>query len=49
MMAFSILGMCNWMFKWYYKGGRLTIDAIAHYMAEIVLDGITMRKLSANL
>jgi hypothetical protein len=29
MMAFSILGMCNWMFKWYSKGGRLTIDEIA--------------------
>jgi TetR/AcrR family transcriptional regulator, cholesterol catabolism regulator len=45
MMAFSILGMCNWMFKWYYKGGRLTIDEIAHSMAEIVLNGITTRTL----
>jgi TetR/AcrR family transcriptional regulator, cholesterol catabolism regulator len=44
-MAFSILGMCNWMFKWYYKGGRLTIDEIAHSMAEIVLNGITTRTL----
>jgi AcrR family transcriptional regulator len=44
-MAFSILGMCNWMFKWYYKGGRLTIDKIAHSMAEIVLNGITTRTL----
>jgi TetR/AcrR family transcriptional regulator, cholesterol catabolism regulator len=41
MMAFSILGMCNWMFKWYDKGGRLTIDEIAYHMAEIVLNGIT--------
>jgi AcrR family transcriptional regulator len=41
MMAFSILGMCNWMFKWYSKGGRLTIGEIAHNMAEIVLNGIT--------
>jgi len=46
MMAFSILGMCNWMFKWYSKGGRLTIDEIAHNMAEIVLNGITTRTLS---
>jgi TetR/AcrR family transcriptional regulator, cholesterol catabolism regulator len=43
-MAFSILGMCNWMFKWYYKGGRLTIDDIAHHMAETVLNGITTRR-----
>jgi TetR/AcrR family transcriptional regulator, cholesterol catabolism regulator len=45
MMAFSILGMCNWMFKWYSKGGRLTIDEIAHNMAETVLNGITTRTL----
>lgn len=42
MMAFSILGMCNWMFKWYTTGGRLTIDEIAYHMAEIVLNGITI-------
>ena len=41
MMAFSILGMCNWMFKWYSKDGRLTTDEITHNMAEIVLNGIT--------
>ena len=41
MIAVSILGMCNWMFKWYSKGGRLTIDEIGHHMAEIVLNGIT--------
>lgn len=46
MMAFSILGMCNWMFKWYSKDGRLTIDEITHNMAEIVLNGITTRALS---
>jgi TetR/AcrR family transcriptional regulator, cholesterol catabolism regulator len=45
MMAFSILGMCNWMFKWYSKGGRLTIDEIGYHMAEIVLNGITTRIL----
>jgi AcrR family transcriptional regulator len=49
MMAFSILGMCNWMFKWYYKGGRLAIDEIAHHMAEIVLNGITTRTFSGSL
>lgn len=49
MMAFSILGMCNWMFKWYYKGGRLTIDEIGHHMAEIVLNGISTRTLSSPL
>lgn len=43
MMAFSILGMCNWMFKWYSKGGRLAIDEIAYHMAEIILNGITTR------
>ncbi len=43
MMAFSTLGMCNWMFKWYTKGGRMTIDEIAYHMAEIVLNGISIR------
>lgn len=46
MMAFSILGMCNWMFKWYTKGGRLSIDEIAYHMAEIVINGITTRTAS---
>jgi hypothetical protein len=46
MMAFSILGMCNWMFKWYSKDGRLTIDEITQNMAEIVLNGITTHALS---
>jgi len=46
MMAFSILGMCNWMFKWYTKGGRLSTDEIAYNMAEIVLNGITTRTAS---
>jgi AcrR family transcriptional regulator len=46
MMAFSILGMCNWMFKWYTKGGRLSIDEIAYHMAEILLNGITTRTAS---
>lgn len=31
-VCFAALGMCNWMYKWYAKGGRLSSSEIAdHY------------------
>jgi hypothetical protein len=38
--AFMILGMCNWMFRWYRKGGRLSTTALAQHYASAILDGI---------
>jgi TetR/AcrR family transcriptional regulator, cholesterol catabolism regulator len=38
-----ILGMCNWMFRWYRKGGRLDTATLAKQYADTLLDGLTAR------
>jgi AcrR family transcriptional regulator len=38
--ALMILGMCNWMFRWYRKGGRLSTAVLAQQYASAILDGI---------
>lgn len=38
-----ILGMCNWMYRWYRKGGRLDTAMLARQYASAVLDGIVPR------
>lgn len=39
-----ILGMCNWMFRWYRKGGRLDTLTLARQYASAILDGIVPRQ-----
>jgi TetR/AcrR family transcriptional regulator, cholesterol catabolism regulator len=41
-----ILGMCNWMSRWYRKGGRLSTAALAQQYARALLDGIVATPLS---
>lgn len=41
--ALMILGMCNWMYRWYRKGGRLDVQAVAKQYADAILDGIVRR------
>jgi AcrR family transcriptional regulator len=41
--ALMILGMCNWMFRWYRKGGRLDAQTLAKQYAETLLNGLTAR------
>jgi TetR/AcrR family transcriptional regulator, cholesterol catabolism regulator len=36
----NIIGMCNWMFRWYRPDGRLTPDEVADNMIDLVLGGI---------
>lgn len=36
----GILGMLNWMFRWFKLGGRLSADDVANQFADIVLDGM---------
>jgi AcrR family transcriptional regulator len=38
--TFAILGMCNWMHRWYRQGGRLSIDDIIQQLARLVLNGL---------
>ena len=41
--VFMILGMCNWLHRWYRQGGRLDTDALATQYARALLDGIIPR------
>ncbi len=38
--SFAILGMCNWMHRWYHQDGRLSIEVIIQQLTRLVLDGI---------
>ena len=41
--VFMIMGMCNWLHRWYRKGGRLDTDTLARQYTSALLDGITAR------
>ena len=38
--AFAIIGMCNWMHRWYRRDGRLSIDEIIQQFSRLVLNGL---------
>lgn len=38
--VFAILGMCNWMHRWYRQDGRLSIEAIIQQYTRLVLHGM---------
>lgn len=38
--TFGLLGMCNWMHKWFRPGGRLKSSDIAHTFVAILLNGL---------
>ena len=37
----GIIGMCNYLFRWYRPDGRLTPDQIADELTEMVMHGVT--------
>ena len=39
-LLFALLGMCNWMYKWYSPRGALTATEIAEQFAELFIRGI---------
>jgi len=41
--VFMIMGMCNWLHRWYRKGGRLDTGTLARQYASALLDGIIAR------
>ncbi len=41
--SFALLGMCNWMHRWYRQEGRLSIDQIIQQFSRLVLDGLRRR------
>lgn len=40
MMAYAILGMCNWLYQWYSPAGRLSPHEIAVIFSDLVVDGL---------
>jgi AcrR family transcriptional regulator len=38
--AFAIIGMCNWMHRWYRRDGRLSIEEIVQQFGRLVLGGL---------
>jgi TetR/AcrR family transcriptional regulator, cholesterol catabolism regulator len=38
--TFAMLGMCNWMHRWYHQDGRLSIDAIVQQFSYFILNGL---------
>jgi AcrR family transcriptional regulator len=41
--SMSLIGMCNWMYRWYRADGRLTPDQIADSLIEVALGGVLNR------
>jgi AcrR family transcriptional regulator len=39
-VSFAILGMCNWIYRWYSEQGRLTPEEIARVFTDFILQGI---------
>jgi hypothetical protein len=39
-VAYAVLGMCNWMPRWYRKGGRLSVDEISETFVRLVEAGL---------
>jgi AcrR family transcriptional regulator len=38
--AFALIGMCNWMHRWYRRDGRLSIEEITQQFSRLVLAGL---------
>jgi len=38
--GYAILGMCNWMYRWYKPEGNLSAEAIADVFTKLVLEGL---------
>ena len=39
--VYAILGMCNWVYRWYNPAGKLSAEAIAAIFTTLVLDGLS--------
>jgi AcrR family transcriptional regulator len=41
--GYAILGMCNWVYRWYNPQGTLSAEDIADIFTKLVLEGLTQR------
>jgi AcrR family transcriptional regulator len=47
-LVWAILGMCNWVYKWYSREGRLTNPEIAGIFYRIIRDGAFSKTQNGN-
>lgn len=47
-LVWAILGMCNWVYKWYSREGRLTNPEIADIFYRIIRDGAFSKRQKGN-
>lgn len=45
--VFALLGVQNWMTTWYRPNGRLSVDAMADFFADLFLNGLRPRQAEA--
>lgn len=38
--GYAILGMCNWMYRWYKPEGHMSAEAIAEVFTKLILEGL---------
>jgi AcrR family transcriptional regulator len=41
--GYAILGMCNWIYRWYNPHGALAAEDIAAIFTKLILEGLTQR------
>lgn len=39
-IMYGLLGMCNWVHRWYRPGGRNTLHEIGEHFASMIIDGL---------
>ena len=39
-VSYGLLGMLNWLYKWYEPGGRLSVQEVAAQFAALALGGL---------
>ena len=44
--GYAILGMCNWVYRWYNPSGKLTAEEVADVFAKLVLEGLYLSPAS---
>lgn len=47
-VSFAILGMCNWIYRWYDTQGRLSEEEIARVFTDLILGGIGLHAPDAS-
>jgi AcrR family transcriptional regulator len=40
--GYAILGMCNWLYRWYNPNGTLSAQEIAEVFTKLILEGLTV-------